>query len=146
MAEKSSSGEINFSTEYLDTKGRDVTERKKTEKEMQRIQMIESIGVLAGGIAHDFNNLLAGIAGNIHIPKKYLEPDSNAYNSLLSAEKAIQRAERLTRQLLTFSQGGDPVIGVRSITKIIRESAEFVLSGSNVICESLTSDIINSRQ
>ncbi len=74
---------------------------------MQRTQKLESVGLLAGGIAHDFNNLLTGIIGNIHLAK--LTSPSEKMTLLLDAiENASQRAQELTRQLLTFSKGGGP--------------------------------------
>lgn len=36
----------------------DITERKKVEEELQKMEKLKSIGTLAGGIAHDFNNIL----------------------------------------------------------------------------------------
>ena len=47
----------------------DITERKRMEEELVKIQKLESLGVLAGGIAHDFNNILSSIWGNIDLAK-----------------------------------------------------------------------------
>jgi PAS domain S-box-containing protein len=49
----------------LATISRDISERKKLEEEMARVDKLNSIGILAGGIAHDFNNFLKTIFGII---------------------------------------------------------------------------------
>ncbi len=120
----------------------DITEKRKLEEEALKVQKLESIALLAGGIAHDFNNYLTGIAGNITIAKMYLESDEKAYERLSEAEKALKRASNLTKQLLTFSKGGMPVLKATSIVDLLKESVNFVLSGSNVKCEfSIPDDI-----
>ena len=116
---------------------RDITEKKKLEDELLRVQKLESLGVLAGGLAHDFNNLLMGIMGNISVAKLYVETKSKAYERLEEAEKASERARELTQQLLTFSRGGEPLKEVISIEKLIREMSSFTLRGSNVACKDL---------
>jgi signal transduction histidine kinase len=103
--------------------------------ELQKSRNLESLGVLAGGIAHDFNNILAAIMGNIDLViLKLNNKDPEIMDLLANAEKATIRAKDLTYQLLTFSKGGLPVKTLTSIDNIIRESADFVLHGSNVRC------------
>jgi len=114
---------------------RDISERKKFEAEMARNDKLESIGILAGGIAHDFNNLLTAIFGNITLAKMYANRQSEVYKRLEESEKAAQRARDLTYQLLTFSKGGAPVKKTISLQELVKESASFVLRGSNVKCE-----------
>ncbi|MBU0676468.1 MAG: response regulator [Proteobacteria bacterium] len=114
---------------------RDITEKKKTEEELLKIKKIESIGILAGGIAHDFNNILTAIIGNISLVLYDHELKSDSKTLLEEAEKASMRAKELTRQLLTFSKGGDPVKEASSLETIIQESADFVLHGDKVACE-----------
>jgi len=113
---------------------RDITEKKRMEEGLIRVGKLESVGVLAGGIAHDFNNLLAAIIGNIDIATAYIDSDSPARKRLESAMDGADRAKSLTQQLITFSRGGSPVKKKASIVNIIKESVEFVLSGSNVKC------------
>ncbi len=113
---------------------RDVTEKRRMEKEIQKAQQLESIGILAGGIAHDFNNLLTAVLGNISLAKMYVEDGDRVFQKLAEAEKASLRARDLTQQLLTFSRGGAPVKKMAPIADIVRESATFTLSGSKTTC------------
>jgi len=113
---------------------RDVGVEDKREQELLKVRKLESVGVLAGGIAHDFNNILVAILGNLSLAGQFLDPDHRAAPLVAEAEKASLRARGLTQQLLTFSKGGEPVRQAASLEKLIRESADFVLSGSNVAC------------
>jgi signal transduction histidine kinase/CheY-like chemotaxis protein len=110
----------------------DVSEKKRIEEEIVKSKKIESLGILAGGIAHDFNNLLTGILGNISLAQTYLTPDHRAFDRLEAAADASKRARELTHQLLTFSKGGLPIKTSASVAELLRDSAGFVLRGSNV--------------
>jgi two-component system cell cycle sensor histidine kinase/response regulator CckA len=88
----------------------DVTEKKKTERQVQQSQRLESLGQLAGGVAHDFNNLL-GVILNVTAELKTelaeagdTERWSGSRRDLERVEKAAQSASRLTRQLLAFAR------------------------------------------
>ncbi len=110
----------------------DLTEQKQVEAEILKLRKLESVGVLAGGIAHDFNNLLAGLFGNIEMAKRFLSDEHKSYKYLDSAGISMERAIALTRQLLTFAKGGDPIKEIVSLEEVITETATFSLRGSNV--------------
>jgi two-component system cell cycle sensor histidine kinase/response regulator CckA len=113
----------------------EVTERKRLEEELLKSQKLESIGILAGGIAHDFNNILTAILTYISLANIDASPGTKLSKRLSEAEKATLRAGDLTRQLLTFSKGGQPVMTSVVLNQLIRDSADFVLRGSNVKSE-----------
>ncbi len=114
---------------------RDVTEEKQMRDQIFKAKSLESLGLLAGGIAHDFNNILTSILGNVNLAATCVEPGSEVSELLDHAESASFRARDLTRQLLTFAKGGDPVRESHSLADVIRDTSAFVLSGSNVRCE-----------
>lgn len=114
---------------------RNITERRLQEKEILKAQKLQSIGVLAGGIAHDFSNILGGVLGNISLARMDLDPDGEVHKILTDAEKATIRAAGLTKRLLTFAKGGAPIKEEARIGDIVHDSAEFVLTGTNVKCE-----------
>ncbi|MFZ5950457.1 MAG: ATP-binding protein [Candidatus Rifleibacteriota bacterium] len=113
---------------------RDVTEENRIKQELIKIGKLESIGVLAGGIAHDFNNILAAILGNLELTLLDRNLSSKSIGQLNSAIKACLRAKELTLQLLTFARGGDPIRETVSLTRLLRETADFVSHGSKSLC------------
>ncbi len=110
----------------------DITEKVRFEQNQIKENQLSSIGLLAGGIAHDFNNILAAIMGNISLAKLTVDKPADTYPLLDEAEKGCRRAKTLTQQLLTFSKGGAPIKEVTNIVNVIKDSANFVVRGSNV--------------
>ncbi len=111
---------------------RDITDRRKMQEELLKAQKLESLGVLAGGIAHDFNNILTGILGNLSLANAKLDISHPIARYLRDCEKATIRASKLTRQLLTFARGGEPVKKLIEPAPLISDTASFALRGSNV--------------
>jgi signal transduction histidine kinase/FixJ family two-component response regulator len=114
---------------------RDISGKEKTEEDMLNLKKQEAIGILAGGIAHDFNNLLTAIIGNISFAKMFVPPEDRVFDRLEAAEKAALQAKDLTYQLLVFAKGGETHKKTVSPGPLIRDSADFAASGSNVRCE-----------
>lgn len=109
----------------------DITERKRFEDDRIHASKLESIGLLAGGIAHDMNNILTAIHGNLQLSELKLPPGHESGRLINEALKACARAAELSRQLLTFSKGGDPVKTVVDAAALIRETVHFSTRGSN---------------
>ena len=113
---------------------RDITEKQRLIKTSHKVQKLESLGVLAGGIAHDFNNLMGGIFGCIELADKHAV-NNNVKEYLSKAMNTIDRARDLTRELLTFSAGGTPVIEINYLFPFVKEIALRTLKGTNVLCQ-----------
>lgn len=101
-------------------------------RESLKAERVESVGTLAGGIAHDFNNLLTAVSGFVSLAQMDAGDSRKVTALLAEASRACERAQGLTRQLLTFSRGGAPIRRATPLTDIVRESATFVGVGSNV--------------
>ncbi|HNR94120.1 MAG TPA: PocR ligand-binding domain-containing protein [Kiritimatiellia bacterium] len=111
---------------------RNITYRKNVEEELQTMERLKSIGVLAGGLAHDFNNILMGLYGNLALAREMLPSGSPACAPLEEAEKSMERATGLTRQLLTFAKGGAPVREHVRLDNLVKNISAFNLAGSSV--------------
>ncbi|MBN2710195.1 MAG: response regulator [Calditrichaceae bacterium] len=114
---------------------RDITERENLERELQKTQRLESLGMLAGGLAHDFNNALTAILGNISLAIEPSIPEEKRSVILKRAEKATFQAQNLTQQLLTFSKGGSPMLEATPVEELIRERILFTMAGSKIKCK-----------
>ncbi|MGA1871904.1 MAG: PAS domain S-box protein [bacterium] len=125
---------------------KDITEHKKIEKELEKIQRLESLGVLAGGITHDFNNLLAAIIGNLSLLETYAKSGKNIFQVLEKTKKASYQAKHLAQQLITFAKGGQPITKTVSLARILQDITGFVLSGSQGKCELSVSDDLWAAQ
>ncbi len=108
----------------------DMTERMRAEEErrhheaqLQQVQKLESLGVLAGGIAHDFNNLLTSMLGYSNLALMQLPVESVACPLLYEIEQAARRAAELTQQMLAYSGKGKFVVQKLGLDTLVQEMA-----------------------
>ncbi len=115
---------------------RDVRTERKMQQERIRSEKLTAVGLLAGGIAHDFNNLLMGMQGSLDLIKISCGENREKTEAYLArADRAIERAVALAQQLLTFAKGGAPIKDRAKLPALVKESAEFVLHGSQIKVE-----------
>lgn len=91
--------------------GRDITaERKQADALMQaqealrQSQKLEAIGQLTGGVAHDFNNLLTVVRSSINMLQRPDIQEARRSRYLSAISDTVDRAAKLTAQLLAFAR------------------------------------------
>jgi PAS domain S-box-containing protein len=110
---------------------RDVTERRKMERETINASKLESIALLAGGMAHDFNNVLTAMMNGLYVLKLGNLPAASA-EAAGEMEGAVLKAREIARQLLVFARGGTPRKENTDLGPLLRDAGRFALVGSNV--------------
>ncbi len=112
---------------------RDVTERKHTEHEKQRLeeqlrysQKWEIIGTLAGGIANEFNNMLTPILGFAHMALEEAPVGSKTRRGLEHIVTAADRSRDLAEQILAFSRQAEPQRKPIHLQEIVQEALKLL--------------------
>jgi signal transduction histidine kinase len=77
---------------------------ERTQKQLLQARKLEAIGRLAGGVAHDFNNLLTVIRNHVDFLSEKFEAGTEEADDVTAIGEAVERATRITRQLLAFGR------------------------------------------
>jgi len=77
-------------------------ERETLANNLQQIERLESIGLLAGGFAHDFNNILVSVRGNAQLLLGD-ERDDDRRSMLEEVLHASDRASGLCKDILNYA-------------------------------------------
>ena len=91
--------------------GRDVTAERtqgealrQAEEALRQSQKLEAVGQLTGGVAHDFNNLLTIIRSSVDFLRRPDLPTERRTRYLNAVSETVDRAAKLTGQLLAFAR------------------------------------------
>jgi PAS domain S-box-containing protein len=107
---------------------RDITEKKRTEREkksleerLARSEKMEAIGTLAGGVAHDLNNILGGMVGYPDLLLMEVPEDSLLRRGILTIKQSGEKAAAIVQDLLTLARRGVPVMEPVNLNRIITD-------------------------
>jgi two-component system, cell cycle sensor histidine kinase and response regulator CckA len=81
----------------------DITERKRLEDSVHKVEKMEALSRLAGGVAHDLNNLLTVIMGANEQVSRHAADSQQAQVPIRRIQDAVKRAADLTHHLVAFS-------------------------------------------
>lgn len=102
----------------------DMTEMKRIEEEMKRVEHLALIGELAAGIAHEIRNPMASISGSIQVLKEDLgktDVDSRLMDIVL---RETGRLDHLVSDFLLFARPRQAEIQSFSLKQVILDSLE----------------------
>lgn len=108
--------------------------RKYMEEQMATTERLASLGTLAAGVAHEINNPLAIINESAGWLKLILSKEEMARmprkqdfeKALDKIEKGVERAKRITSQLLGFAKKDDSVFAEVDLVELVEEAVHLV--------------------
>ena len=103
----------------------DIDDRKAMEESLRQAEKMEAVGQLTSSIAHDFGNYLNAIKGNLQLLEPY-QISRRPAEFLKSALAGAELAEKLIRQLLSFSRRQEPEFEPLDVNALIRDLEELL--------------------
>ena len=101
---------------------RDLTEIKRTEEMLKRVEKLSSLGQMSANIAHEIRNPLASINFNAQLLSKRLIADENTGEILKDTFEGIERIKVLLKRVLDFTKKEQPSFSKGSIHNVISEA------------------------
>lgn len=132
---------------YYEATVEDVTRQRNLERQLLQTQKMDFIGSLAGGIAHDFNNMITVIRMNVQLAKIHTHQPERIMEFLEQIATASQRAEQITRKLLTFSRPQMPQLATDNLNHTVQTTLKMlqhVMPASVEIHQELDPGLMNS--
>lgn len=105
---------------------RDITEKKKIEKQMFNTEKLASLGLLAAGVAHEINNPLGVILGYCDYLIEKLPADDPYHKIMEKIERQGNHCKKIVENLLSFSRYTDRVEDVSDINANLENVLEVV--------------------
>jgi two-component system sensor histidine kinase PilS (NtrC family) len=102
----------------------DLTELKRIEEEMKRVEGLALIGQLAAAIAHEIRNPMASISGSIQMLKESLDMDDVRNKLMDIVLREINRLNNLVSDFLIFARPKPASIQAFDLNQLVMDSIE----------------------
>lgn len=113
--------------------GRDVSERKRMQKELAQLNRLTGLGRLAAQVAHEFNNVLMAMQASLAILRRRVTDDPQLTRLTDTMTLALGRGRCVTRDLLRYlapAQVSHTRVDVRDLVRRVSDEIQQLL-GSN---------------
>ena len=118
----------------LDAEKEEAEYRKQMEQQILVCERLASLGTLAAGVAHEINNPLAIIRESAGWMRQLFAKDElrdiprhdDFVKALDKVEKSVERASRITHQLLGFVGKSESTLSEVNLTELIEEAIQLI--------------------
>ncbi len=100
---------------------KDITQIKQMQVEVQRMDRLASMGVLASGIAHEIRNPLAGIKTIAQTLEEEIEPDDHRREYISRIVRQVNRMDDLLKTIFSYAKPREPKRKYHRLHEIIQE-------------------------
>jgi PAS domain S-box-containing protein len=105
---------------------RDITERKRAERQALRAERMAAMGRLATSLAHEINNPLQAMRSNLELALDFDLEQEEQRNYLDVVRQEVERLARITRRVLDFAHPAEDTRYPVSITHLIQKMRELI--------------------
>ncbi len=105
---------------------RDITQIKQMQTEVQRMDRLASMGVLASGIAHEIRNPLAGIKTIAQTLEEDIEPDDSRREYVSRIVRQVNRMDDLLKTIFSYAKPRQPKRRCIRLQEIVQEVVALV--------------------
>ncbi|MDQ7783894.1 MAG: ATP-binding protein [Desulfomonilaceae bacterium] len=100
---------------------KDITARKRMERQLQRADRLASLGQISAGIAHEINNPLGIILGYAQLIMRGCDKGTQGYEDVRTIERQAQNCRRIVGDLLKFARAADTRKTVVNVNQCLRD-------------------------
>lgn len=101
---------------------RDITEHRRLEEEIRRMDRLSSLGELSAGIAHEIRNPLSSVKLDAQLLARQLTADETQRKIVGNILDAIQKIEGVVKNTLSYARPEEPAFRFTELTRVIEQS------------------------
>jgi signal transduction histidine kinase len=122
--------------------GIDRTREARLTEGLAEAQPLEALGVLAGGLAHDLNNILTVVASHAELLAADADLDERGRDDVAAIRAASDRAQTLTRGLLTLSRRKQGPVAAVPVSAVVRDAVRDLPHASIAVAQGTAGSVL----
>ena len=103
---------------------RDISKQKQMEQQIEQAARVASLGRVSASVAHEFNNLLMSLSPFAEALRRKAQEDPSLEKPVRHVINAVRRGQRLTDEILRFTNPAEPRLEPVELSALIRELSD----------------------